>query len=244
MTIPKHLSLVPLSNEHRAAMQAIADVEDKSTRSVRMAQYPYAHAFFRHLKGSKRITSKEISFFLPMTDKELRGRKSQWVSAIDTLLESRGTRCYLPLPSCAGNRLFPAVLFQQTERLRRQVELSGEKYSRQSNKERSLREMAYAALTGQAEIDLAFQTPATVSAWNARWSGTVNQSDLETMFFRWTDKVPSLSVIDRWAWKHTPFWSVLYEVAVLSKEAPRSVHLADRWSVPNKLCSPETSRVE
>ncbi|ECB6312641.1 plasmid SOS inhibition protein A [Salmonella enterica subsp. enterica serovar Chailey] len=242
--IPKHLSLVPLSNERRAAMQAIADVEDKSSRHIHMAEYPYAHAFFRHLKGSKRITSKEISFFLPMTDKELRGRKSQWVSAIDTLIESRGTRCYLPLPSGAGSSLFPAVQFQQAERVRRQAELSGEKYSRQNSKERSLREMAYAALAGQAEIDLAFQTPDTVSAWNARWSGDIHLYDLEAMFFRWTDKIPSLSRQDLWAWKHTPFWSVLYEVAVLSKEAPRSVRLADRWSVPNKLCSPEASRVE
>ncbi|EHD0587379.1 plasmid SOS inhibition protein A, partial [Salmonella enterica subsp. enterica serovar Newport] len=47
--IPANLSLVPLSHERRAVMQAIAEVEVKYERGIGVAEFPYARTFFRIL---------------------------------------------------------------------------------------------------------------------------------------------------------------------------------------------------
>ncbi|EOG4047668.1 plasmid SOS inhibition protein A, partial [Salmonella enterica] len=44
--IPANLSLVPLSHERRAVMQAIAEVEAKYERGIGVAEFPYARTFF------------------------------------------------------------------------------------------------------------------------------------------------------------------------------------------------------
>ncbi|WP_158650121.1 plasmid SOS inhibition protein A, partial [Klebsiella pneumoniae] len=104
--IPANLSLVPFSPERRAAMEAIAEVERRRSRGAVSTMYPYASAFFRRLTGSTRITIREIHHFAPvLTARELRGSRDSWLSAIDALIESRGTRCWLPLPVGAGQRL-------------------------------------------------------------------------------------------------------------------------------------------
>lgn len=166
--IPANLSLVPLSHERRAAMEAIAEVEKKYERGVHIAEFAYAHAFFRILNGSKRVTVKDIGWFSPgLTAQDLRGKKQDWLAAIDWLIESRGACCWLPLSVSDGWRLFPETKFQTSERRRRQSELSAEKYTRQRRKEACQRETAYQALAGQAEIELAFHTPQIVAQANA-----------------------------------------------------------------------------
>lgn len=96
--IPSHLSLIPFSPERRAAMEAIAEVERRRSRGAVLSSYPWASAFFRRLTGSTRISIREINFFAPvLTARELRGSRDSWLSAIDALIESRGTCCWLPL---------------------------------------------------------------------------------------------------------------------------------------------------
>lgn len=147
--IPASLSLVPLSHERRAAMQAIAEVEKKYERGVHIAEFAYAHAFFRILNGSKRVTVQDIGWFSPgLTAQDLRGKKPDWLAAIDRLIESRGTCCWLSLSVSDGWRLFPETKFLTSERRRRQSELSAEKYTRQRRKEACQRETAYQALAG------------------------------------------------------------------------------------------------
>lgn len=235
--IPMSLSLVPQNAERRAAMQAIGEVEKKLTRGAHLPEYPYASAFFRYLKGCKRITVKELNLFAPvLTAQELRGSKDSWLNAVDTLIESRGACCYLPLPAGAGQSLFPEVRFQQTERRRRQGELRDEKYSRQRRKEVCQRERAYHALAGQAEIELAFHTPETVSCWSSRWSDTkLHQYDIEVMFWRWCERFPSLAALDRNEFCDEPLWSVTLEARLLAADAPESVRLMEHWMIPNKL---------
>lgn len=237
--IPVHLSLVPQSPERRAAMKAIGDVETKRARGAYLPAFPYAKAFFRCLKGCKRITVKELNFFSPvLTVQELKGNKTSWLIAIDALIESRGACCYLPLPAGAGQSLFPEMRFQITERTRRQDELRDEKYTRQRRKEASLRERAYQALAGQAEIELAFHTPETVSSWSSRWTGSgLRQFELEEMFWRWSERFPSLIALDRIVLSEEPFWKIIYEAQLLAREAAESVVLMERWMMPNKLAS-------
>ena len=235
--IPANLSLVPFSPERRAAMEAIAEVERRRSRGAVSTMYPYASAFFRRLTGSTRITIREIHHFAPvLTARELRGSRDSWLSAIDALIESRGTRCWLPLPVGAGQRLFPEVAFQQTERVRCQDALRDEKYTRQRHKEQCQRELAYQALAGQAEIELAFHTPETVSSWSARWSGTeLRQYDLEEMFWRWSERFPSLSALERDEFAREPLWSMVFEAGLLTEEASVPVRQLEHWMVPNKL---------
>jgi hypothetical protein len=218
-------------------MQAIGEVEKKLARGAHLAAYPYARAFFRYFRGCKRITVRELNYFAPvLAAQELRGSKDSWLNAIDTLIESRGVCCYLPLPAGAGQHLFPEVRFQQNERVRRQNELLDEKYSRQRRKELCQRERTYQAMAGQAEIELAFHTPQTVSSWSSRWSGTgLHEYELESMFWRWSDRFPSLASLDSGVFAGEPFWYVTYEAAKLAREAHAAVVQLERWMVPNKL---------
>ena len=235
--IPSHLSLVPFSPERRAAMEAVAEVERRRSTGAASTAYPYASAYFRRLTGSTRITIREIHHFAPvLTPRELRGCRESWLSAIDALIESRGTCCWLPLPVGAGQRLFPEVAFQQAERVRCQDALRDEKYTRQRRKEQCQRERAYQALAGQAEIELAFHTPETVSSWSARWSGTeLRQYDLEEMFWRWSERFPSLEPLERWMMEIQPLWVVMAEADALARESTESVRQLEHWMVPNKL---------
>ncbi|EMW69070.1 psiA family protein [Escherichia coli 2747800] len=235
--IPANMSLVPQSHERRAAMQAIAEVEAKYERGTHIAEYPYARTFFRILNGSKHVTVQDIGWVCPgLTAQDLRGKKQDWLTAIDRLIESRGACCWLPLSVSDGWRLFPETKFQISERRRRQSELNDEKSSRQRRREACQREMAYQALAGQAEIELAFHTPETVSSWSARWSGTeLRQYDLEDMFWRWSERFPSLAAIERHEWQNIPFWRVILETGIAVKDAGHAVREMERWMVPNKL---------
>lgn len=241
--IPSRLSLVPLNPARRAAMQAVAEVERRLAQGKPLPEFPYACAFFRYLKGSRRVTLREIHYFAPvLSAQEFRGSRAAWLNAIDALIESRGACCYLPLPESSGRDIFPEVRFRQTERGRRQDELRDEKYSRQRRREEMQRERAYQALAGQAEIELAFHTPATVSSWSAKWSGSrVRQYDMEEMFWRWSERFPSLAELDRSELTDSPFWGVIFEAGQLAKEATRVVVQMERWMVPNKLMLQEAS---
>ena len=128
------------------------------------------------------------------------------------------------------------MTFQQAERVRSQDALRDEKYSRQRRKEQRQRERAYQALAGQAEAELAFHTPGTVSSWSARWSGTeLRQYDLEEMFWRWSERFPSLEPLERWMMESQPLWVVMAEADALARESAESVRQLEHWMVPNKL---------
>lgn len=118
--------------------------------------------------------------------------------------------------------------------------MQAEKYTRQRREELCLRERAYQALAGQAEIELAFHTPETVGSWSSRWSHSgLGQFDLEAMFWRWSGRFPSLATLGRDEFKGEPLWNVVYGARLLTEEAPVPVRQLERWMVPNKLCFAE-----
>jgi len=55
------------------------------------------------------------------------------------------------------------------------------------------------------------------------------------MFFRWSERFPSLATLERWQWDNQPHWALMYEVQALAKEASPAVRAHERWMVPNKL---------
>ena len=94
---------------------------------------------------------------------------------------------------------------------------------------------AYQALVAQAEIELAFHSPETVGSWYARWSDRVAEHDLETLFWLWGERFPSLAGMERWQWQDMPFWQVIAEAGMAAREAGHAVREMERWMVPNKL---------
>ncbi|HEH9990851.1 TPA: plasmid SOS inhibition protein A, partial [Escherichia coli] len=170
-----------------------------------------------------------------LTAEELHGNRLQWLYAIDVLIETQGEVCLLPLPGDAAERLFPSVRFRVRERSRHKSALVMQKYSRQQAREAEQKARAYQALVAQAEIELAFHSPETVGSWHARWSDRVAEHDLETLFWQWGERFPSLAGMERWQWQDMPFWQVIAEASMAAREAGHVVREMERWMVPNKL---------
>lgn len=209
-----------------------SDVREELPRGT----FAYAGAFFRCLNGSRRISLSDLRFFMPsLTAEELRGNRSQWLYAVDVLIETQGEVCLLPLPGDAAERLFPSVRFRVRERSRHKSALVMQKYSRQQAREAEQKARAYQALVAQAEIELAFHSPETVGSWHARWSDWVAEHDLETLFWQWGERFPSLTGMERWQWQDMPFWQVIAEAGMAAREAGHAVREMERWMVPNKL---------
>ncbi|EMZ88865.1 psiA family protein [Escherichia coli p0305293.1] len=115
-------ALVPLNAEQQAAWRAVAETEKRRHQGNTLAEYPYAGAFFRCLNGSRRISLSDLRFFMPsLTAEELRGNRSQWLYAVDVLIETQGEVCLLPLPGDAAEQLFPSVRFRVRERSRHKI---------------------------------------------------------------------------------------------------------------------------
>ncbi|HCQ2737614.1 TPA: plasmid SOS inhibition protein A, partial [Escherichia coli] len=153
----------------------------------------------------------------------------------DVLIETQGEVCLLPLPGDAAERLFPSVRFRVRERSRHKSALVMQKYSRQQAREAEQKARAYQELVAQAEIELAFHSPETVGSWHARWSDRVAEHDLETLFWQWGERFPSLAGMERWQWQDMPFWQVIAEASLAAREAGHAVREMERWMVPNKL---------
>ncbi len=140
-----------------------------------------------------------------------------------------------PFPGDAAEQLFPSVRFRVRERSRHKSALVMQKYSRQQAREAEQKTRAYQALVAQAEIELAFHSPETVGSWHARWSDRVAEHDLETLFWQWGERFPSLAGMERWQWQDMPFWQVITEAGMAAREASHAVREMERWMVPNKL---------
>ncbi|HHD8035303.1 TPA: plasmid SOS inhibition protein A [Salmonella enterica] len=229
-------ALVPLSTEQQAAWRAVAETEKRRHQGNTLAEYPYAGAFFRCLNGSRRISLSDLRFFMPsLTAEELHGNRLQWLCAIDVLIETQGEVCLLPLPGDAAERLFPSVRFRVRERSRHKSALVMQKYSRQQAREAEQKARAYQVLVAQAEIELAFHSPETVGSWLSRWSGVVEEHDLETIFWGWCGRFPSLSSFDRFFWQEEPLWRLIFEAGEAGRGAPVQVRALEQWMIPNKL---------
>ncbi|MFV7847710.1 plasmid SOS inhibition protein A [Klebsiella pneumoniae] len=186
-------ALVPLSAEQQAAWRAVAETEKRRHQGNTLAEYPYAGAFFRCLNGSRRISLSDLRFFMPsLTAEELRGNRSQWLYAVDVLIETQGEVCLLPLPGDAAERLFPSVRFRVRERSRHKSALVMQKYSRPSRRGRQSRKPVR---TRRWSLRLKSNwhsiSPETVGSWHARWSDRVAEHDLETLFWQWGERFPA-----------------------------------------------------
>ena len=112
----RQYALVPLSAEQQAAWRAVAETEKRRHQGKTLAEYPYAGAFFRCLNGSRRISLSDLRFFMPsLTAEELRGNRSQWLYAVDVLIETQGevSQVWVLVLVNAGGEPFAVVQVQR-----------------------------------------------------------------------------------------------------------------------------------
>lgn len=235
--IPRHLSLVTQMPEREAALRAIMAVEEEAGTAGRHSghPYPYARAFFRILTGSSKLSTRSVNkvpgvYWL----KENKIPLVRYEEAFDTLIRSRGRHCYSPLDTRLVHIMFPEQAFSVNDRRGKRDMREAELYTRQEMRRSREKDEAYQNRVGQAEIDLAFQTPETLRAWYESWSQhDVHDFDIQRMLWAWTERCPSLSHLVRDWYEHA--YEIVADVRDVAENASPAAKELERWMVPNKI---------
>jgi len=244
---PRSHSLIPLRPERQAVIKAIAFVDAKREAEPcwKIADYPYAKAFFRFLCGKGKVTGKTLNKVTGVRwdPKERLSSLADWERGFDMFISSEGRYCPTPLPSDLATYIFPELAFSRLDRKEKRWKREFQQYSRQQDRERNREEEKYQSVVGQAEIELAFQTPETLRAWYAHWSQQdIRSYDLEHMFWAWAGRFPSLTEVHRWDSRgQEPLWQMVDVVGHVSQKTCAEQQALDRWLVPNKLPFREVS---
>lgn len=233
--IPRHLSLVPVNPFQAAALQAIIDVEERRQRG----QYPYAVALLKQLRGGKagRITASDVSRAAANYCPKNRGGepKDRYLAALNTLVESRGDVCPLPLSGCAVSQYFPQTGYRMSERQHRRWDVSFSRREKQQEKERLQKRRRYQTAVVQAEIELAFITPSALTAWYKRQEKRgIYDDDLTDMLAAWGGRFTGLQ--GEAFNSGQPLWAILDEMSSELAERPWLQQRIDDQQLPNKLC--------
>lgn len=233
--IPRHLSLVPVNPFQAAALQAIIDVEDGRRRR---GQYPYAVALLKQLRGGKagRITASDVSRAAANYCPKNRGGepKDRYLAALNTLVESRGDVCPLPLSGCAVSQYFPQTGYRMSERQHRRWDVSFSRREKKQNKERLKKRRRYQTAVAQAEIELAFVTPMGLEVWYKRQEKRgIYDDDLTDMLAAWGGRFTGVQV--RGFCSGQPLWALLDEMGCELTERPAALQRLDEQMLPNQL---------
>lgn len=232
--IPRHLSLVPVNPFQLAALQAIIEVEERRQRG----QYPYAVALLKQLRGGKagRITASDVSRAAANYCPKNRGGepKDRYLAALNSLVESRGDVCPLPLSGCAVSQYFPQTGYRPSERQHRRWDVSYSRREKQQEKERQQKRRRYQTAVAQAEIELAFITPSALTAWYKRQEKRgIYDDDLTDMLAAWGGRFTGLQgeVFN----SGQPLWAILDELGGELTERPVAQQWLDAQLLPNRL---------
>lgn len=232
--IPRHLSLVPVNPFQLAALQAIIEVEERRQRG----QYPYAVALLKQLRGGKagRITASDVSRAAANYCPKNRGGepKDRYLAALNSLVESRGDVCPLPLSGCAVSQYFPQTGYRLSERQHRRWDVSYSRREKQQEKERQQKRRRYQTAVAQAEIELAFITPSALTAWYKRQEKRgIYDDDLTDMLAAWGGRFTGLQgeVFN----SGQPLWAILDELGGELTERPVAQQWLDAQLLPNRL---------
>lgn len=235
--IPKHLSLVPLRPARQAALQAIVEVEQRRAAGKHLPDNPHARAFMRLLTGCSRLShrnARDIPGLCWNPDEGVHTLK-QLEEGLETLIRSQGELCWSPVTMEMQAILFPDVMYRSETRRHRRISLHEHKHQRLESKRLCREVMLQRRLIDQAETDLNFQTPETVSDWNDRWQDELSERDRELLFWRWQPRFASLAGLHWLRASGEPLWVVLHEIPFIVQETPEASKAAERWQVPNKL---------
>ncbi|MEN4051919.1 plasmid SOS inhibition protein A [Serratia marcescens] len=237
--IPNSHALTPNDEYQQAAVHAVVLVEQKKEQGKRLARFPYAKAFFRVLNnGRSQIRALDIRLLASNYSPEERDGSpiERYVEALDLLLESNGKYCPLPLPSDTAARLFPANAVRLRERDNRKWEMKFERQKRRHSREKQQKRRRYQNMLAQAEIELAFVTPSTVSSWYAHWSRKdIYEHDLSGSFDAWLERFPCFSRFEMRHCKGDALWSVVEYLGKVEAELTDAERIFNTLLLPNKL---------
>lgn len=158
------------------------------------------------------------------------------LTALDTLIASRGERCPSPLPQDTAPRLFPVTALRQRERLDKR---SAHRIDRQVSHERRQREQKlrrYQQRLRQSAIELQFQTPLTVGSWYTRQQEQeFFESDVFHPVIAWLPKFTSCRYLDPAWYREEPLWRLMLDIQAEVNGATKAALDADRLALPNRL---------
>jgi len=234
--IPSCRALVPVCDVRRAALDAIAEVEDKRRDGKRLSGQPFARAFFRHLSGEGRASGRSLMQAGVMWEPRNRMTSiSDYEYAFNVLLQSQGLHCPLPLSGSVRQRLFPEYSFSQANRRDKKGDIARQTAARREARKEARKYLLLQGLVGQAAVELNFCTPVTALAWYARWEREFPEEMIEGAFWRWVKRFPSLRPLRSQEGMGIPLWSVMADLAETNDRTPGWLHALERWMVPNKL---------
>lgn len=236
--IPRNLSLVPVCPYTLAVSLAIADVEKRQQGRATRGAHPYASAFVRHYCDTRTIKADHLRRVMPEYSPRDRFAPAavEYMTALNTLIASRGERCPSPLSQDTGARLFPVTALRLRERLDKR---SSHRVNRQINQEGRLHEQKlrrYQQRLAQAKIDLTFHTPLTVGAWyTQQQEQEFFEFDILHMVMAWLPQFASCQYLDpAWYWEQ-PLWLLMLDIQAEVKGATPEALNADRLALPNRL---------
>lgn len=236
--IPAGHSLVTLNPARQAALQAIAEVEQRREERRRLSgDNPVTRAFLRRLTGQSRLTHSTARLIpgLAWDPSFTLWTLRKLENALERLLVSQGEHCFSPLSEAVQQCLFPDVVWRNTSRTEKRAKLRWHKVQRQEDKRHCHEAMLHQSLVARARVDLNFQSPESVGAWYSRWSDELHEYELASMFWQWRCRFASL---DELLWHRDagdPLWVVFSVLRDVVKEQPDGLRGADRWRVPDKL---------
>lgn len=236
--IPSHLAMVTLRPERQAALQAIAEVEFRREAKKRLpGENPHARLFVKLVTGSSRLTNQSAQQLPGLAwDPSFKLWSLKMLEdALERFLVSRGEYCYSPLSVEMRDCLFPDVAYRMTTRTDRHMHMSVNKSQRLQHRRECQEEMRYQTLVSQARNELALRSPEDVGGWYSRWSDELQERDIDSLFWAWQQRFPSLEELEWHKIAGDPIYRVLRVVQMVVSEMPETAKQADRWKVPNKL---------
>ena len=212
--IPNNRALISMNEYQQAAIHAMAIVERKRIQGQRLAEYPYAKAFFRMLnEGRTKILARDIRLVASNYCPQICGGEPmhRYMQALDRLIESGGQYCPLPLPDDTPKKLFPAYAVLCRERRDRKWLMQFERKERNQAKQKQQKRRRYQCLVAQAEIELAFITPSELAAWYKRQERQgIDDDDLVEMAQAWGRQFVNLRCEP--FFMGNPMWSIVREM--------------------------------
>ncbi len=236
--IPNHLSLVAANPFQQAVQLAIIDVESALMAGKRLGRFPWAMALLRRLRTEKsgRVTANDVMCATSGYEPGSRDgyNKDKYIEALDRLVETRGDVCPMPLSGSTVDMYFPEVRFRERERHHRRFDVTLSRRCRQREKEQHQKRRRYQTQVAQAEIDLAFVTPAGLVAWYQRQERQgIYDDDLIDMVQSWSSRFSCLPY--DWLYSGQPLWAIIEKLEGPLAERSDVEQWLDSLSLPNKL---------
>jgi hypothetical protein len=237
--IPNNRALVPVNEYQQAAVHAVVLVERKKEQGKRLADFPYAKAFFKVLNnGRGQILASDIRQISSNYFPDERGGASipHYIEALDRLIESGGQYSPLPLSGDVAATLFPAYGELCRERRERKWDMQFERKERWQAREKQQKRRRYQNQLAQAEVELAFVTPSTVGAWYAYWSKRdIYEGDLTEVFFAWFERFPCMAGCNLQHYKSDALWAVMERLQRIEADLTEDERAFNALLIPNKL---------